>query len=154
MSSDFPIKTSSSNNSAEPKLEAEQDCTLPCTLCPRKFKSAQALGGHQNGHRKERYEMKRLQNETRMKARKQPAILGLVPHPGPTPSPYVPPSMVPVPYGMPFRLPYPNVGPRYRPYTVPPISQKPSHEAAACAPNPNVGEGGVEVESPDLVLKL
>jgi len=49
------------NTKVPPKIYA-------CNFCPRKFLNSQALGGHQNAHREEREEIRRLQTQMMMMA--------------------------------------------------------------------------------------
>ncbi|MCD9559132.1 hypothetical protein HAX54_016943 [Datura stramonium] len=87
-----------------------------CSFCKREFRSAQALGGHMNVHRRDR---------ARLRLQSSPPPTDTLPNPNPNPKPN--PNFVPVPSSSPSRKLFPPfVSTLLPPLVSPPFSSSSS----------------------------
>lgn len=76
------------------RKRARYSSEYTCTFCFKTFDSAQSFGGHQNAHRAEKKEERRLHVKNPMSYRKQKFLRSLDPH-GVTSVPVLPPTQPP-----------------------------------------------------------
>ncbi|XP_052206953.1 transcriptional regulator SUPERMAN [Diospyros lotus] len=91
-----------------------------CSFCKREFRSAQALGGHMNVHRRDRARL-RVQSPPRDNINGQYPLLNLNLNPNPNPS-----NPSPSPSPTPSQSPSPSPSTRFLPFTSNPSLSSPS----------------------------